>query len=317
MWQVMKRIGLHDFVNDMIAYKAIAGHFPDDMRQVREALTPSEHGSASQHVVFDQIFGQDNLRWGTLITLTHEPAWDGTLHSTDMYYEVHLTLSGPYGNCEVNARSGQYGTDPSAAPFNPFAPERPSLVAYPPPQDAWDSDLPGALPYTWQDECLLNTADGSISPTYGPVTEGVGGLYADVEDVPAAELLFPYLDKAAQHQGDFTLSARFVCVAPDPSDDAGEANEGDPLEQESCGNGGFALEVYNGLVKGLDDKIIPNSYGPAGPDNRLRLANAWRILRIELQYNPSQDTPLVRWSANGTCKILITGDNCSTAEIAR
>jgi hypothetical protein len=318
LWRLEKRYGLHNVVLALTEYKARAGHYPDDMREAREAVVNLEHGSPAEHLAIDQIFGQQNLRWGMLVTITHEGANDETKNGTDMFYEVQLTLHGPYGDCQVNARPGQFGADPGGDPRNPLTPARPALTAYQGHQWAWDSSAEGNLGYTWQDECLLNTADGMIDPQFGSFTQGAGSPYAggSVGGPPSAQVLFPYLSGMAQHRQDFTLSARWLCVAPAVSDASAESGEPGPPDEEACHPGAFVLEYFNGLVKGLDDHVIANNYGPPGPDNTLHLANATNAVKVELVDNV--DTPVMRWSANGTCTLLIdSGADCGIAEINR
>jgi hypothetical protein len=298
MWQLAKDYGLKAFLRALRDYTGYSGHYPQNMREVREAMIELEHGRADRHVAIDSIFASQNLRWGTFVSVTAEPGLDSPFNWGDVGYEVKLTLNGPYGHCEAMAKPDQYGDDPLSQAY--FGPSPPKLAGYQGFRD-WDSWTTGALPYTWQDECLTETSDGYIDPN-NPGSAGD-------PTVPEAEVLFPYLAGEAQRSGLYTLSARIVCTtmagAGDPTE---ESNEPGPDQENCLPSYHYAIGLLEGLTKGNDDEVTSNHYLPS-PYNRANEESPDRIVTLP----PNVNVPIAEWNAEGYCKMLVYDLNCSTA----
>jgi hypothetical protein len=162
------------------AFKARAGHYPESMREVRDALvgSPLEPDTVAGHDAIDKIFADHHMGWGVAVLIE-----DGDGSSYGQF--LHLRLTGPYGTCEDLRLRGLPN------PPHPIQGK---------PGEMWDGGLVnGALDTTWKDDCLISS---------GPVYDTLpGGL----ENHGSLGLVFPYLDRQRHASGTFSLYGTFIC----------------------------------------------------------------------------------------------------------
>jgi hypothetical protein len=160
-----------------------AGHYPQSMREVRDALvgSPLEPDTVAGHDAIDKIFSDDHMGWGVAVLIE-----DNLIESTDpssFGQYLHLRLIGPYGTCE--------DPRPNQGPPRPVT-GRPGAT--------FDGGVvEGGVPATWKDDCFIAS---------GPANDpNPGGL----ENHGHLDLWFPYLPDQRHATGEFKLYATFHC----------------------------------------------------------------------------------------------------------
>jgi hypothetical protein len=196
-------------------------HAPESMREVRDALVNGglEEDSAEKHSAFEAIFAEEKIGWGENVSVSFDDSrTDGTLAD----YKIHLVPKGPYGTCEVTAADDSQPPIQKLGPYAGFS--------------GWVG-AQGDLAYTWQSNCLVNGGNDQPS-SKGPA-------------MPTAQLwlAFPYLAGEKELDGDFTLTARYVCA---------DATEGmspsDPqyAEYKCTSDRTVDVSVITGVAKAVD-----------------------------------------------------------------
>jgi hypothetical protein len=183
--------------------RAGAGHYPESMREVRDALvgSPLEPDTLAGHDAIDKIFSDDHMGWGVAF-LIDDVVIDNEGDDIGSFGQyLHLTLVGPYGTCEDPRRFGFH----LETPITGF----PGLT--------WDGGfVQGGLDSTWKDDCFI-----ASGPAYDDLPHGL-------ENNGELELSFPFLPEQRHANGEFKLYATFHC---------------DPFAaQPPCG-GSFAYQI--------------------------------------------------------------------------
>jgi hypothetical protein len=161
-----------------------AGHYPQSMREVRDALvgSPLEPDTLAGHDAIEKVFADDHMGWGIAFDIE-----DTDNETTTFGQYLHLSLSSPYGTCE-DPRSGVPGPIRFQEPLDGV------------PSVTWDGGVVhGPLGSTWRDDCLIAS---------GPAqNQNPGGL----ENHGVLNLFFPYLDKQRHASAPFKLYGTFKC----------------------------------------------------------------------------------------------------------
>jgi hypothetical protein len=166
---------------------------PEDMYDVRAALTSAPEAEASpvDHERIDKIFGaRGHMAWGKGLAIASTANSDGIS-------QLHLRLEGPgYQGCAVSDRTSTFTPQGTTDPY-------PGVM------------VPGALDYTWQDDCLIWSADaesGDPDDEPGAPTE---------EGADSGELLFafPLRPNGGQRTGSYKLYATWLCQDIPPAGD--------------------------------------------------------------------------------------------------
>jgi hypothetical protein len=162
------------------AFKSRGGHYPESMREVRDALvgSPLEPDSVAGHDAINKLFADNHMGWGIALQIE-----DG--EGTSFGQVLHLRLAGPYETCEDLRLRGLPNVE------HPLQGK---------PGETWDGGLvPGGLDTTWKDDCLIDSG-----PAYDLAP---GGL----ENHGSLGLVFPYLDRERHLRGEFHLDGTFYC----------------------------------------------------------------------------------------------------------
>jgi hypothetical protein len=146
------------------------------MREVRDALAMRLEKTPQDDLYVNNLFFTAGMAWGfALHAVDHDPGQAESLYAERK--EVEVWVTGPYGTCRA----------PQDDPYTPLAPSELN--------SGWSGGVtPGALDFTYTDECLTSFSNGF------------------------AELDVPILDNEAQDNGEFDVNIRWVC---DPGDDPG------------------------------------------------------------------------------------------------
>lgn len=203
------------------------GHYrpPEDMHDVRDALTsvPGVEETPADHDKIDRIFGErGHMAWGRSAAVALASDSGGV-------FQLHLQLTGPagYQNCEVTDDFGTYMQQGTGE--GPF----PGTM------------VPGGLDYTWQDDCLIFSADSTLNATPdGPAGGPINGAFL---------LSFPFFSGGGHRSGPYKLSATWLCQDVPP-------NEGYPGSQCPAG-AKYAVVECNVVSSGPIDVCPSNSVG--------------------------------------------------------
>jgi hypothetical protein len=232
------------------------GHFPESLRQVRDALiTGGLETSDQTQLTFDGIFAEEKIGWGENVTVAFDDTrTDGSL----AVWKIHLSLDGPYGTCQVTA------ADDSSQPTVGLEP-LPVEVNSP----GWIGAY-GGLSFTKWDDCIVYGGNSQAN-VQGPAMP-LAGLW----------LPFPYLASEQHLDGEFTLTARYVCA-----DATDGIDPSDPSYPEYACTTGRSVSVS------------------------VRTGDAPAVNADNITLYRDQDVPIVKFDANGSCMIIPSGTDCS------
>ena len=269
------RAGLKLFLAAVASYRH-DGHPPQSIREVRDALILGglEHASRDEFDTIDKIFAAQRIAWGLFVTLDYKDS------VPDQGGSLGWQLQGPgaYAGCgyDPNTEGSYYGPD-AERPFS------------------WGIGkiVEGGLPYTWQDDCLM---DGAIASCF------CGG---DTAQSGTFWLRFPYLADEGHLNGQYTLSATWTCNGRfDPQ-------TGSDVPCTSSTKWHVAVD------SGVWGSRADTQYGPfftqhEGPQSWIRPeALPQGTIEDDLDLPKNQSVPVVAFDAFGHCTLLPSNQDCS------
>jgi len=215
--------GFRELVFAMRQYSAVGGHATHNMREFRDALISRGLQSDDPHAQqaeIDSIFAAQEIGWGMEVDVRFD---DRRSEGSQAWIENHLVLNGPYGRCEFT------GDDGSISDIEPTGEEVQGGDIL------WHGTIGpfGALPYTWQDDCMVTGGDGNVSPdSFASIQNSI--LWLD----------FPYLKGGRHLDGEFSLTGRYAC-APDHPEEQGPESR---AAYECTGDRSVRVEVRHGPI---------------------------------------------------------------------
>jgi hypothetical protein len=143
------------------------------------------------HERIDKIFGaRGHMSWGKGLVIVPTASSDGVS-------QLHLRLENPgYGECAVSDRTSTFTPQGTTDGY-------PGVL------------VPGALDYTWHDDCLIDSADAES----GDPDDDPGGPPEDGTDLGELLIAFPLLPNGGQRAGSFKLYATWLCQDIPPEDE--------------------------------------------------------------------------------------------------